>query len=293
MRRLWFYILFAVVAVALLAVAVWVVRPQLYERLGRMAAGQPAQSSLHVDVPRKQFPVKGIDISHHNGEIDFARVVADSVDFVYIKATEGVNHTDKRLRHNYEGAVSQGLMVGFYHFFRFDRGGVRQARHFLAAIDSMSTIMPLVIDFETASNATDVSYYRIVGRLRDMSEYLLRRGHRVMIYCNLGEYNRYIRGNFDHLDLWLASGRLPDDEDRRHLWQHSHNGRVAGIPTPVDINTFNGSRNDFLRWITEPSPRPVVSEAKPDSLRSTIVDTPALPDTLPTASAQATPPATH
>lgn len=273
MRRLGFYILFVLIGIGLIALVLWLVRPQLYDRVMRMATGQPVQSSLHVEVPRDDFPVKGIDISHHNGAIDFGRVVADSIDFVFIKATEGVNHVDSRMVENYHGAVSHGLMVGFYHFFRFDRGGVRQARHFLATVDSLQTILPLVIDFEEASNAQGVSYYQIVGRLRDMSEYLLRRGHRVMIYCNIGEYDRYIRGNFDHLDLWLASGRLPDGDDRRHLWQHSHNGSVDGISTPVDINTFNGSRDEFLRWITSPSPTPVTSDARSMSARSVIVDT--------------------
>lgn len=247
-RRLLRYAAMAVVIVAVLSTVVFVLRPQLFERLGRLASGKPAPM-LNMAVERSQFPVKGIDVSHHNGVIDFRKVAADSVDFVIIKATEGVTFRDSCMRRNYEGATAAGLRVGFYHFFRFERGGVRQGRNFLGAVVDMPVQMPLVIDFESSNNP-ETDYYLVVGRLRDMADYLRRHGRRVMVYCNNNDYERYIRGNFDDMDLWLASGRLPEGDDRRHLWQHSHNGRVNGISRPVDINTFNGSRADFERWVS-------------------------------------------
>lgn len=242
-----------IVIVALFTVVVLaVVLSGMGTRIGRMVEraieGEPP--GLHVDVPRSLFPVKGIDVSHHNGNIDFRKVAADSVDFVIIKATEGVDFSDSCMIRNYRGAVDAGLRVGFYHFFRFDRGGVRQGRHFMARVQDLPADLPLVIDVETAHNDESVDYYKVVGRLRDMIGYLRRHGRRVMIYCNHKAYDSYIRGNFDELDLWLASGRIPEDGDTRHLWQHSHHGRVNGIDSEVDINTFNGSRRDFEIWIS-------------------------------------------
>jgi lysozyme len=204
---------------------------------------------MHTEVSRNQYPVKGIDISHHNGNIDFAKVVADSVDFVVIKATDGVTFVDSCLTRNYHNALSQSLIVGFYHFFRFNHGGVRQGKHFLRAIRGLNTRLPLVIDVETDDNPS-TNYYLVVGRLRDMIAYLKRNGHRVMLYSNRKVYEKYIKGNFDNIDLWLASGRTPDVGNVCRLWQHSHNGRVGGISRPVDINTFNGSRSDFEKWLT-------------------------------------------
>lgn len=249
----------------MLAVAV-VMSPRLRGRMAGIVRGGEGVSTLDVKPCRSEFPVKGLDLSHHNGDIDFARVAGDSVDFVILKATEGADYTDSCLVRNYQRATRAGLLTGFYHFFRFDRGGVRQGRHFLSVVDTLGTQMPLVIDFEQAGNPDDVDYYRVVGRLRDMAAYLQRHGRRVMVYCNHKDYDRYIRGNFDDLDLWLASGRLPEDDDRRHLWQHSHNGRVAGISTPVDINTFNGSRDDFFEWINRPQPQPLRRGRLQDSI---------------------------
>lgn len=263
-RRLLRYAAMAVVIVAVLSTVVFVLRPQLFERLERLASGQP-EPMLNMAVERSQFPVKGIDVSHHNGVIDFRKVAADSVDFVIIKATEGVTFRDSCMRRNYEGATAAGLRVGFYHFFRFERGGVRQGRNFLGAVGDMPVQMPLVIDFESSNNP-ETDYYLVVGRLRDMADYLRRHGRRVMVYCNHNDYERYIRGNFDDMDLWLASGRLPEGDDRRHLWQHSHNGRVNGISRPVDINTFNGSRADFEQWVCVVPHYEVQAPAAPDTV---------------------------
>lgn len=220
---------------------------------------QTQQAGLHVEVSRQEYPVKGIDISHHNGVIDFKKVAADSVDFVIIKATEGVNWQDPLLMANYRGATAAGLHVGFYHFFKFNRGGVKQGRYFLQTVRDIENAtpadttvsLPLIIDVESAFNQP-TDYYLVIGRLRDMIGYLKRHGRRVMLYGNGNDYERYLKGNFDGVDLWLASSRAPEapGDNSRLLWQHSHNGRVRGIDAgAVDVNTFNGSRADFERWL--------------------------------------------
>lgn len=248
MKRWRIHIIILLVTITVLCAVMLVVRPQLFTALGRIAQGQSPVQPLQVDVPRGRYPVKGIDVSRHNGHIDWKSVAADSVEFVFIKATEGVNHRDSMLLRHYEGARAAGLRTGFYHFFRFERGGVRQGRHLLNTVRNMDSSMPLVIDFETHTNNTDINYYLVIGRLRDMIAYLRRQHRRVMIYCNRREYETYIRGNFDNTDLWLASGREPDLGRNVRLWQHSHNGRVRGIGGAVDINTFNGTRTQFEAW---------------------------------------------
>lgn len=254
-KRKNFYILVAVV-VALLVVSAWLAMGPMHReaaKVWRYVTGDTTPPPpLNVEVPRSQYPVKGIDISHHNGVIDFAKVAADSVDFVVIKATDGVNFTDSCMMQNYQGARANGLKTGFYHFFRFNRGGVRQGRHFLHTIAGLDHEFPAMIDFESENNA-NIDYYLVVGRLRDMIGYLRARKIPIMIYCNHKDFDYYIRDNFPNVDLWMASGRKPDGDDddmpRRVLWQHSHNGRVRGISKPVDINTFNGTRAQYHEWL--------------------------------------------
>jgi lysozyme len=245
-KRKLIVILFALIAA--LALGLWLLRPYWGRVYSRVTGDTSVSQPMHTEVSRNQYPVKGIDISHHNGNINFAKVVADSVDFVVIKASEGVNFVDSCLMRNYDGAKAQNLKIGFYHFFKFNHGGVRQARHFLHTIKGLDSNLPLVIDVEKDNNA-DVGYYLVVGRLRDMINYLKKCNHRVMIYTNRKVYEKYIQDNFPSVDLWLASARTPDIGNVCRLWQHSHNGRVNGILRPVDINTFNGSRTDFEHWL--------------------------------------------
>jgi lysozyme len=233
------------------ALGVFMLSPYAGRMYRRVTGDASVVPPMHTEVSRNQYPVKGIDISHHNGRIDFAKVAADSVDFVVMKASEGVNYIDSCLARNYAAAEAQNLYIGFYHFFKFNHGGVRQGRHFMNTIKGMRCNLPLVIDVESDNNES-TNYYLVVGRLRDMIKYLERRGQRVMIYTNRKVYEKYIQENFPNIDLWLASERTPDMGKVCRLWQHSHNGHVSGISRPVDINAFNGSRTDFEKWITLP-----------------------------------------
>ena len=54
-----------------------------------------------VNVSRDEYPILGVDLSSHNGDIDFNRLKADSVDFVMLKATEGTTFKDPKFNRNY------------------------------------------------------------------------------------------------------------------------------------------------------------------------------------------------
>ena len=80
-----------------------------------------------VNVDRYRYPVAGIDVSKHNGDIDFDEVRDDDYQFVFIKASEGKTYRDDAFDRNYSGAKAAGLKVGAYHFFRKNRSGQEQA----------------------------------------------------------------------------------------------------------------------------------------------------------------------
>src|SRR4051794_5467055 len=63
------------------------------------------------------YPLQGIDISHHQGAIDWARLPGQGVDFAYIKASEGGDHRDPAFAANWAGARKAGIRRGAYHFF--------------------------------------------------------------------------------------------------------------------------------------------------------------------------------
>ncbi len=204
----------------------------------------------YVEIPRDRYPVVGIDLSAHNGKIDFSRVAADGVDFVVLQATEGESFCDSEFTRNYGAARNSGLKVGAYHFFRFDCEGERQARHFLNVVDTLDLDLPLAIDVEDNGNPDDVSARLVADRLGAMINTLDRAGHKVMIYSNKRGISRYISGRFDDRPVWICSFTNPPlPAGRWTLWQHSHRSRVDGIAGDVDLNTFNGDSVDWTRWL--------------------------------------------
>jgi hypothetical protein len=76
--------------------------------------------------------VIGVDVSNHQGEIDWSALAGSNVAFAYIKATEGGDFRDRRFQLNWDGAKRAGLARGAYHFFTQCRSGAEQARNFIA-----------------------------------------------------------------------------------------------------------------------------------------------------------------
>ena len=73
----------------------------------------------------------GIDVSHHNGKINWKEVAKDSnIKFVYIKATTGSTHTDDCYAYNIKNARENGLKVGSYHFFTSYSSAHKQFENF-------------------------------------------------------------------------------------------------------------------------------------------------------------------
>ncbi len=197
---------------------------------------------------RLDFPVRGIDVSSHNGIIDFEKVKGDSIDFVYVKATEGATFKDRRFRRNILDAKHAGLRVGAYHFFRFDTPGYMQGLNFLNSVRGYPLDLPLMIDIEEWANPREYTTDAISAQLSQMIQHLNSHGHRVILYSNKDGYERFLKERFSHLPLWICTFSPPADDIDWTLWQYSHRGEVAGIHDKVDMNTFNGSVPEWEAW---------------------------------------------
>ena len=200
-------------------------------------------------VDPQKYPVRGIDISRYNGDIDFERVAASGIDFVFIKASEGVTHRDTLFRRNMADATRAGLITGAYHFFRFDSDGVEQALNFLRAVGHRKPELGLVIDVESAGNPSGVDPIKIKKNLASMVEYMNLLGHRVMIYTNHDGYYDYIEEILPGYPLWICRFRENPINAEWTFWQYDHHGRVDGIQGDVDLNAFCGSREDWERFL--------------------------------------------
>lgn len=202
-------------------------------------------------VDSEKYPVRGIDISRHNGMIDFKKVKDSGMEFVFIKASEGESHRDSLYTRNFEKAREAGLKTGAYHFFRFDTEGVAQALNFLQAVGPRHPDLGLVIDVESAGNPGNVPAEIVQHRLQSMVEYMNLLGLQVMIYTNLDGYYDYIAETLPGYPLWICRFRENPINADWTFWQYDHHGKVDGVKGDVDLNAFNGSREEWQRYFED------------------------------------------
>ena len=207
-----------------------------------------------VNVDRYRFPIAGIDVSKHNGVIDYERVKNDDYQFVIIKASEGKTYKDPAFGRNYRDAREAGLMVGAYHFFRKNRTGQEQADNLLSVVRGKTLDLPLVIDLEDDwGNGATVSRQTAIERVMQMIDILNKAGYQVMIYTNLDGYEKYYKNLLVDCDLWLCSFTGPDllPHLPHIIQQFSHEGSVDGVEGEVDLNVFRGSKSEWQDYLDE------------------------------------------
>src|SRR5258706_5555779 len=109
--------------------------------------------------------VKGLDVSHYQGAIDFAKLKAAGYKFAFMKATEGTGYTDEKFKTNWANAKSTGVLRGAYHFFRPSYDGVAQAKHFVSVMGALHDgDLPPVLDLEVQDGVSDAT---VIARAKD------------------------------------------------------------------------------------------------------------------------------
>ena len=93
---------------------------------------------------------EGIDVSRHQGKIDWKAVAAAGATFAYIKATEGGSHVDQRFPENWSGAKAAGIRRGAYHFFNPRTPVQKQVTLFKSTVTLGAGDLPPVLDKPTS-----------------------------------------------------------------------------------------------------------------------------------------------
>ncbi len=209
------------------------------------------------DPSRIALPVRGVDVSHHQGSIDWGALAASGISFAFMKASEGRDHRDQRFRENWLNAGRAGIARGAYHYFTFCSSGAAQAENFLDAAPPLSESLPPVADVEFAGNCTQRPSTETVRQ--ELAVFLRRLerayGRKPMLYVTRETYRRIVSGGFRDYPIWIRNvlwkpwlwGRAWT------FWQYTDRGTVAGVSGAVDLNVFRGSRDDFLRFAGKPA----------------------------------------
>lgn len=208
-------------------------------------------SELGITLPLK-YAIHGIDVSHHNGLIDWKDVqhmrFEDDMklEFVFLKATEGITHADRQFERNWKHARKSGLKRGAYHFYIPWREPVGQAKNFINSVDLSEGDLAPVLDIEQNSLKSDEKIIQEIGVWLELVEEHYHK--KPIIYTNPNFYKKFIEGNYDDYPLWIADYSKEVLKGYGHqlwFWQHNKNGWVKGIKGTVDFNVFLGNESDL------------------------------------------------
>ena len=121
----------------------------------------------------------GVDLSHWQGNVDFAKLAYQNIKFALFKAGEiptgtQTEYTDEKYQRNITEAAKNGIITGAYYFFHPAIGASRQARHFDAVMDNLGRPdLPPVIDMESNDNMEPL---KVAAVLKAMVDALMARG---------------------------------------------------------------------------------------------------------------------
>jgi lysozyme len=203
---------------------------------------------------REEYPVRGVDVSEHQGTIDWRGVRQAGYDFAFIKATEGLDHVDSTFRDNWAAAGEAGLTRGAYHFFTFRRTGAEQAANFIANVPAEEGGLPPAVDIELGGNSAEVPDRETFRRELDVFLLQLEKhyGRKPILYVNDESYQRFIKGAYEEYPIWNADVfRSPGLAGGRSwlFWQYNPRGHVNGINGYVDLDVFNGTPEEFRAFV--------------------------------------------
>jgi len=259
---------FAIIAALGLAVALFA-NPAPADAKPKPKPPQPTPTATPTPTPTPQPTtapgfVNGIDISYHQGAIDWGRVAGASKTFAFVRASAGTLTSDPAYATNRAGARAAGLKVGSYHFGNPDstaNDALNEARWFLqnATIGSGDLVPILDLEVTNGLGAAALTTWAQTW----LAEVESATGVRPVIYTtpnfwagSMANTDWFARNGYR---LWVAHWTTATQPtvpagnwggNGWTFWQHSSTGSVPGVSGPVDLDRFNGS--SLPAWLFVP-----------------------------------------
>ena len=190
----------------------------------------------------------GIDVSKHQGEIDWKKVAADGIDFAFIRAgyrgsSEGKLVEDEYFYDNIEGALKNDIKVGVYFYTQAVtvEEAKEEAEFLLDMLKSYDITYPVVLDLEEVegkSRTEGLSQEDFTDAAIEFLDTIENAGYQTMIYGNLKTFFIMLdMSRIEKYDKWFAYYHNPVYFPYEFtVWQYSSTGKVDGIDGDVDLN---------------------------------------------------------
>lgn len=194
--------------------------------------------------------LNGIDISHHNSNMKNLQDL-NLLDFVIVKATEGIRFRDPKMQ-TYMNALKKDMLYGFYHFARPDLGNdpEDEAAHFIRTVNpyiSDRSILALDVEADALNVGNLDAWCSTWAQIVDVETGILP-----MIYISASETKKLPATAALGCGLWVAKwGYKPTKKqlepwDFWAIWQFTNQGNFSGVRT--DLDQFNGTREQFMKY---------------------------------------------
>lgn len=189
--------------------------------------------------------VYGIDVSEHQGAIDWEKVAKDGVQFAFVRVayrgqTNGQLYEDARYEENIEGALSAGIPVGVYVYSQAATTdeAVEEAKFLIRRVRRYNISYPVVFDMEDSKRISDLTPRERTEITTAFCQVVAQNGFTPMIYGNYSWLtNRIQRKYLTDYDFWLAHYTTQTMYPYSFVfWQYSDRGMVDGIARTVDLD---------------------------------------------------------
>lgn len=182
---------------------------------------------------------KGIDVSIHNGTINFNKVKAAGYDFVIIRAGYGreISQKDSNFERNYKNAKAAGLQVGayWYSYATSPADAAKEAQACLQVLAGKCFEMPIYFDLEETSQTSKGGKY--CRQLIDsFCQNIESSGYYAGVYTSASVANSLPGGTDRRYAMWIAHWgvKSPSYTGFYGMWQHTATASVSGISGDVD-----------------------------------------------------------
>ncbi len=188
----------------------------------------------------------GIDVSKHNGKIDWNAVKSSGVDYVIIRcayrgSSTGALITDPNFHTNIKGATAAGLKVGIYVFSQAinEVEAVKEASLAVSLAQGYNLTYPIFIDTEASGGRADrIDKATRTAVVNAFCQTVQNAGYKPGIYASKTWYEDKLNmGTLANYKIWLAQySAAPTYAGRYDMWQYSSKGTISGINGKVDLN---------------------------------------------------------
>lgn len=208
--------------------------------------------ALYGNVTYPAGQVRGIDISHHQGEINWNKlrnttIQGSPVSFVFIKATQGTDVWDENFNQNFFNAKKNDMIRGAYHYYSPLSSAKKQAKYFCKMVQLDEKDLPPVLDVEETGIHSKKELQKEVLTWMNIVE--KHYGVTPILYASYKFKTTYLNTpEFDKYPLWIAHYYVDSLEYKGDwkFWQHTDAGKLDGIPEDIDLNIFNGDYQDLI-----------------------------------------------